>query len=282
MRGWRRRLALGLPTVIGLKPRGFFIPYRRASEILADSPCGPYDAIESLFESRREVFTHWLSVLDEHALALQNFGATTPPEPRWMQDWFPRLDAAMAYSIVCNIQPKRIVEVGSGHSTRFLAKAVADSALSTTITSIDPAPRADLEGLKGVQLVSKPLHEVGIELFSTLTEGDILAIDSSHVLMPGSDVDVLQNRILPELPTGVIVQVHDIFLPDNYPKAWEWRGYNEQLGIALLLRGGKSWDAMFASHYAVTRMSESIKKSVVSKLPIKKGARESGLWIKKV
>lgn len=282
IRGWRRRLALGLPTVLGLPPRGFFIPYGRARDISAAGRSEPYGAIDALFASRKEEFVRWLSILDEYAFELQRLGTEPPPEPTWTQDWFPRLDAAMAYTIVCKLRPKRIVEVGSGHSTRFLARAVADSDLTTSITAIDPAPRADLEGLKGVRLVRKPLHETSLEPFSALTEGDILAIDSSHVLMPGSDVDVLQNRILPELPAGVVVQLHDIFLPDDYPAAWQWRGYNEQLGIALLLQGSKCWDPMFASHYAVTRMSESIKASIISNLPRKEGAHESALWIKKL
>ena len=55
--------------------------------------------------------------------------------------------------------------------------------------------------------------------------------------MPGTDVDFLLNRILPALPAGVLVHVHDVFLPDDYPADWEWRGYNEQLGVAALIQG---------------------------------------------
>ena len=65
-------------------------------------------------------------------------------------------------------------------------------------------------------------------------------IDSSHTLVPGSDVDLLLNRVLPALSAGAVVHVHDIFLPDNYPDDWAWRGYNEQLGVAPLLFGGAS------------------------------------------
>jgi len=100
--------------------------------------------------------------------------------------------------------------------------------------------------------------------------------------MPGSDVDMLQNRILPALPAGVIVQVHDIFLPDDYPVDWDWRGYNEQLGIATLLHEGSSWNVEFASHYVVTRMTDGVVASAVGRLPLQAGAHETGLWIVKV
>ena len=281
-RGWHRRLALGLPTVLGLRRCGFFIPYRGASAVVKAGHRESYTAIEAMLASRQGVFADWLAILDEYSAALTNIGAAAPPAPRWTQDWFPRLDAAMAYTMVRNRRPKRIVEVGSGHSTRFFTRAIVDANLDTTITAIDPQPRADLAGLKSVQLLRKPLQEVGSAPFDELAAGDILAIDSSHVLMPGSDVDMLQNRILPALPTGVIVQVHDIFLPDDYPAGWDWRGYNEQLGMATLLHEGSSWTVEFASHYAVTRTTDSVDASAVGRLPLQAGAHESGLWIMKV
>ena len=281
IRGWHRRLALGLPTVLGLKRRGFFIPYRRAGEISKPGSRGPYQAQEELFANRRDTFATWLSVLGEFADELLRIGDSPPPAPRWSQGWFPRLDAAMAYTMVRSLRPRRIVEVGSGHSTRFFARAVADSSLTTNITAIDPAPRTDLAGLKAVQLLRRPLQAVGLAPFADLVAGDIVAIDSSHVLMPGSDVDMLQNRVLPELPAGVVVQIHDVFLPDDYPAEWEWRGYNEQLGVAALLQGGRKWTVEFASHYAVTRMADLVEAGIVGQLPRPAAACESGLWIKK-
>ena len=281
-RGWHRRLALGLPTVLGLKRRGFFIPYRGASAVVEAGNRESYTAVEAILAGRQSVFVDWLAALDKYSVAFTNIGAAPPPAPRWTQDWFPRLDAAMAYTMVRSRCPRRIVEIGSGHSTRFFARAITDANLATTITAIDPQPRADLAGLGSVQLLRKPLQEVGSAPFDELAAGDILAIDSSHVLMPGSDVDMLQNHILPTLPAGVIVQVHDIFLPDDYPVDWDWRGYNEQLGIAALLQEGSCWTVEFASHYAVTRMSDSVAASAVGRLPLQSGAHESGLWIMKV
>ncbi len=202
------------------------------------------------------------------------------PAPRWDQDWFPRLDAAMAYAMVRRAAPQRIVEVGSGHSTRFLARAVADGGLATRITAIDPAPRAAITGLD-VEIIRDTVQGAGATPFEGLAAGDILFIDSSHILMPGTDVDVLMNRVMPALPPGVLVHMHDICLPDDYPADWAWRGYNEQLAVAGLLTGG-GYRPLFASRYAVTRMSQAVARSAAGKLPLLDGAVESSLWLEKL
>ena len=98
--------------------------------------------------------------------------------------------------------------------------------------------------------------------------------------MPGSDVDMLVNRILPALPAGVRVHIHDIFLPDDYPAAWEWRGYNEQLAVAALLHGG-GYRPLFAGHYVATRMAGAVADSAASRLTLMPGAMESSLWLEK-
>ena len=116
------------------------------------------------------------------------------------------------------------------------------------LIAIDPAPRADI-AKTGARTIATSVPACGMAPFAGLAAGDLLFIDSSHVLMPGSDVDFLLNQILPGLPAGVLVHVHDIFLPDGYPAEWAWRGYNEQLGVAALLTGG-AWRLLFASRYA--------------------------------
>ena len=102
---------------------------------------------------------------------------------------FPRLDGAMAYALTRELRPARIVEVGSGHSTRFFARAIADGRLATRLTAIDPAPRAAIAGLP-VDWLRDTVPDVGMAPFAALASGDFLVIDSSHVLMPGSDVDI--------------------------------------------------------------------------------------------
>ncbi|MBL4719757.1 MAG: class I SAM-dependent methyltransferase [Alphaproteobacteria bacterium] len=278
MRGWRRQVQSGLPTILGLARRGFFIPYRHADSVDAYGPA--YAPIETLFEKYAEDFAAMLASAAMYDDAFHDIGAAPPPEPRWRQDWFPRLDAAIAYVMIRREKPARIVEVGSGHSTRFFARAVRDEGLATEIIAIDPAPRADLAGLAAVRLHRMLVQDAAMDVFAALKAGDVLSIDSSHILMPGSDVDFLLNRVLPHVPSGVIVHIHDMFLPDGYPLEWEWRGYNEQLGVSVLLNSG-GWTPLFSSQYVLTRMQDVFDNSVIAKLHLESGALESGLWLKK-
>jgi len=143
-----------------------------------------------------------LGRIEDLAPDLIAIGADAPPAPRWDQDWFPRLDAAAAYAIVRSTRPARIVEVGSGHSTRFLARAVRDGSLGTQLTAIDPAPRASIAGLE-VHHWQQPVQRCDLGLFQSLAPGDILFIDSSHQLRPGSDVEFLFDHVLPRLASAL-------------------------------------------------------------------------------
>ena len=278
MRGQARRLAFGLSTLLGRK-RGFFIPYRYAADLPDRARRGSYEALEPLFAAAGPAFAELLARMDHHSAALLAIGKEPPPAPRWNQDWFPRLDAAAAYVLVRDRRPRRIVEVGSGHSTRFLARAIRDGGLAAELTGIDPAPRAAIEGLSAT-ILRRTVHEAGPAPFAALEAGDMLFIDSSHILMPGTDVDFLFNRVLPALPAGVLVHIHDVFLPDDYPPEWERRGYNEQLGVAALLQGG-GFRLIWSSRYAVTRMAAAVTAGVAGRLALKAGAHEASLWLAK-
>jgi predicted O-methyltransferase YrrM len=273
-------LWFGLATVLGFGQRGYFIPYRYAGNMPGPGHRQAYGAVERLFDAHRSIFEATLERVNDQAAALQAIGADDPaPDPRWHQDWFPRLDAAVAYAMVRAAEPSRIIEVGSGHSTRFLARAIADAGLATRLTAIDPAPRASILEL-GVEVVDQPVNRVDPDLFARLAPGDVLFIDSSHILMPGSDVDLLVNHIMPDLAQGVLVHVHDIFLPDDYPTAWAWRGYGEQLALVGQITSG-AWQPLFASRYMVTRWPETLAKSAVGPLPLMPGALETSLWLRR-
>ena len=264
-----RRLRMGVSTLLGRR-QGFFIPYRYAAGV--ESPAG-YPEIEALFRDAEPRFREALAAIEAHGDDLGRIGEDAePPAPRWGQQWFPGLDAAALYAIIRSRAPNRMIEVGSGHSTRFAARAIADGGLGTRLTCIDPAPRATLEALD-VEWRRRLLSADDLPLFAALEAGDVAFFDSSHILTPGTDVDLILNRILPSLQPGVLVHIHDIFLPDGYPPAWEWRGYNEQNAIAPLLIGG-GFAAIFANRYARTRLG------VVAHRPAG-GAPESSLWLER-
>jgi hypothetical protein len=263
---------MGLATLFG-RPRGFFIPYRYAARV---EPCA-YPALEPRLAARVPAFETVLDDIEALGARLERLRGPAP-QPRFDQDWFPRLDAAVAYAMVCRARPARIVEVGSGHSTRFLVRALADEGLGTEVVCIDPARRAALRGLP-VRWMEDVVQRAPERCFADLRAGDVLFVDSSHVLMPGSDVDWLLNRVLPDLAAGVLVHFHDVFLPDPYPAVWSWRGYNEQQGLAPLLHGGP-YECLFASHYVATRLPERLTRGILARLPAP-AAPECSLWLEK-
>jgi hypothetical protein len=272
----RKVKKMALRTVAGEAKEGFFIPYRYADSV--PDQVAPYFPLAPFFDEHQPEFTAWLDKADKYFDVLRGLEGTGPERARLDQYWCPRLDAAMAYTMVRELQPERLVEVGSGHSTRFMVRAIADGGFPCAFTSIDPAPRAAIKDLP-VTFLATTLQGVDGELFQSLEAGDFLCVDSSHILMPGTDVDIVLNRILPVLPSGVIVFFHDIFLPHAYPQDWHWRGYNEQNAVGGLLRCG--YEFLFASHYVVQDMAEQFGETAIARLPILPGAHECGLWLKK-
>ncbi|MEL7466117.1 MAG: class I SAM-dependent methyltransferase [Pseudomonadota bacterium] len=262
-------LSMGKRTLEGVAKEGFFIPYRYADSVA--SP-GPYPAFEALFAAYEDAMRGVLAEIEAVADDLRAF-AGPAPRPRWDQDWFPRADGAAAYAIVAARRPRRIIEVGSGHSTRFMA-----AANTAEITCIDPEPRAGFHDL-GVDWRAEVLSAAHIPMFAALEAGDVAFFDSSHILVPGCDVDMIVNRILPVLRPGVLVHIHDILLPDPYPPQWEWRGYAEQNALGpWLLAGGLR--PIWSSHYAVTRLGAA-ESGVLADLPLIDGALETSLWTEK-
>ena len=262
-------------TLLNLSKKGYFIPYRYASENYQG--LGPYSWLESRFyDEWCPTFSQTLANVAMYKDELEQIGGT-PPEPRWKQDWFPGLDGAVAYTIIRSYRPGRLVEVGSGHSTRFIKRAVADEGLSTRITCIDPEPRADISGL-GIELRRETVQRTAPDVFEALESGDMLVVDSSHLALEGSDVDWIINRAMPKLPAGVLVHFHDIFLPDPYPVHWHWRGYNEQTVVAALIAGGRA-RPIFSSQFVRTRMASEVEKAGLGWIPLVPGAIESSLWL---
>lgn len=179
------------------------------------------------------------------------------------------LDSRALFVLLRAWQPRRIVEVGSGYSsllmadvnTRFLPEAAE-------ITCIEPYPRPFLlKRVPGItRLIQSKVQHVPLDVFRDLEAGDILFIDSSHVSKTGSDVNMLFLTVLPQLRAGVRVHVHDIWLPQDYPRDWVVRlGYhwNEQYLLqALLSRNREVYRVLFGCHYASLRFPELVGKAL--------------------
>ena len=159
-------------------------------------------------------------------------------------------DAEYLYNMIRHFQPQRIIEIGSGQSTLIAACAVEanrrdNPGYTCEHICIEPYEAPWLEEL-GVRVIREPVERVGKHLFSQLERNDILFIDSSHVIRPQGDVLFEYLEILPSLRSGVLVHIHDIFTPKDYPGQWllvDMRFWNEQYLLEAFL--------MFNSQYKI-------------------------------
>lgn len=171
-------------------------------------------------------------------------------EPFWLNGWFPPLDGMALTHFLRAGDPARFIEIGSGVSTKFARRAVELYGLRTRLTSIDPQPRNQIDSLCDT-VIRQPLEQADPALFDGLEPGDILFLDSSHRSFQGSDVTVFFLDILPRLKPGVVVHIHDIYLPDDYISGHVHRLWNEQYLLATaLLFGEDRFEILFPSWFA--------------------------------
>jgi methyltransferase family protein len=175
----------------------------------------------------------------------------------WANQMYAPQDAAVYYGMIRSFNPSQIIEVGSGYSTLVAVKAAQIRDDPTSITCVEPFPtqffNKHLRTEKGINLVEKPVQEIKIEQFRRLGKNDILFIDSSHVVKPGSDVEYILYRILPILKSGVIVHIHDIFLPRGYRDSFylvDKRHWNENYIVGAFLMGNNEWEVLIANAFA--------------------------------
>jgi hypothetical protein len=175
---------------------------------------------------------------DDFAEAMERDASTVQYDP--INVWFTGLDAFALYGILVTSDPARYIEIGSGNSTRIAALAKARRKLRTEITSVDPCPRADVDELCD-HVIRQPAEEADLRLIEDLDKGDVLFVDNSHRCFTNSDVTVFFLDMLPRLRSGVLVHIHDIWLPNDYPPHWSPRHYSEQYLLAswLLAEGSR-------------------------------------------
>lgn len=193
-------------------------------------------------------------------------------QPTWNNGFLPGLDILSIALMLRHFHPKYYIEVGSGNSTKVARKAITTFHLNTEITSIDPFPRANIDHLAD-EVMRVPFEQ--LKDFSAITEklgtGDILFIDNSHRVLPNSDATVFFLEILPKLKSGVIVMIHDIHFPYDYPQEMCDRFYSEQYVLAaVLLANPEKFKPIFPSYYiAMTEEISNIYTSVWPEFPVK-------------
>lgn len=200
--------------------------------------------------------------------------------------------AAGLYSMIREFKPKKIIEIGSGNSSKIISQAVAANRKNRQkcqYTIIDPYPGSYVleKKVKYQKLIKERVELVDPQIFLKLGRGDILFIDSSHVVKIANDVNFLYLEVLPRLKPGVIVHIHDISLPYEYSKVYatkeEFRQFwTEQYLLQALLADNKKFEILLGMHFIMTDYTKDFQKAFPHYDPKNHLASSGSFWIRRV
>lgn len=199
-------------------------------------------------------------------------------------EWYSYGDAIVLFCMINNFHPLRFIEIGSGYSSLVTLDTCELLNLNTKITLIEPFPDLILSLLSDYDepetiLIKKEIQQVNISLFDELDNNDIIFIDCSHVVKFASDVLYIFTEILPRLRSGVIIHIHDIFWPFEYPLTWlkGGRAWNEAYFLKLFLINNKEYDILYFNDYMGQFHPDLIKRY----MPLAMKNFGCGIWLKK-
>jgi hypothetical protein len=165
-------------------------------------------------------------------------------------------------------KPRRILEIGSGQSTRLARLAIArndaESGEPTRHVLVEPYEHPWLDDIKGVEVLRSRIEDLDASVINELASGDALFIDSSHMIRPQGDVLKLYLEVLPSLPAGVIVHIHDIFTPRDYLTEWlrdDVRFWNEQYLVEALLSNSARYEILLALNFLMHEHFEQLREA---------------------
>lgn len=218
--------------MMGERPILVFYPGESSPRWTASHP-----SLHRVLESGRPQYERVIDSFAPFRQTIERIPLSAPPDspdPSWSSSFFSGIDAFALYGMLATTRPKLYLEIGSGNSTKIARRAILDHGLPTKVISVDPAPRAEVDALCDL-VVRQRLEDTNLEIVDRLEPGDILFFDGSHYAFMSSDVVVFFFEILPRLKPGVLIHVHDIFLPYDYPADWAERYYSEQYLLAMAL-----------------------------------------------
>lgn len=219
----------------------------------------PHGPLFEIINANRETYKKWVVKMLAHSESIYSIkeksAILNAVEPYWNNGFLPGLDIAMLYTMIASGCPSTYLEIGSGHSTKVVHKARRDYNLKTRIVSIDPQPRVEIDKISD-DVIRKPLEETDLSVFTKLQKGDIVFVDNSHRIFPNSDATVFFLEVMPFLPQGVRVHLHDIYLPFDYPQEMCDRYYSEQYGLAIFLLADPGKFKTIAPNYFISEDEE--------------------------
>jgi hypothetical protein len=239
-----------------------------------------------IIDSKRELYKDIINkslALREIIWTIKESNVETDPiNPTWNNGFLPGLDIIGIYTLMTEFKPEKYIEIGSGNSTKVAFKAKTEQNLNTKIISIDPMPRAEIDNLAD-KVIRKPFENIDFNILDELNENDILFVDNSHRILPNSDSMVFYLEILPRLKKGVIVHIHDIYLPYDYPQFMCDRFYSEQYGLAMyLLANPKKYMPLLPNYFISEDKELSKQIEPIWNHPNLKGVERHGgsFWLR--
>jgi hypothetical protein len=192
-------------------------------------------------------------------------------------DYFNPADACPTYLVARSFKPKLWLEVGSGNSTKVVRQAIEDGKLVAKLVCVDPEPRTDITAIADEFIRSEAQSLAPSHVVDRLAANDVLFIDSSHRLQTGGDVCHLLFNVVPQLRPGVLLHIHDVFLPYDYPRDWIELGWNwsEQYLVQAMLQFGSRFEVIWPSYYV-----QKCRPKIVSKLDFLSRGRPASLWLR--
>ncbi len=221
----------------------------------------------------------------QEPLALRHDEPEDPTEYWCGNDQYPPMDAWILGAMLRHLQPRRVIEIGSGFSSLVTAQVNrADLSGKVRFTCIEPYPReylrAGVEGISALRV--EQVQDTPLSLFEELEASDIVFVDSSHTVKTGNDVTWIFHEIVPRLAPGVVVHIHDFFLPDEYPESWvmEGRGWNESYLVRSFLAYNDAFRVLWASRYMLKHHAAAVARA----FPIDPDAHTpaGSLWFQRV
>ncbi len=223
-----------------------------ANRDLWTEPFEPHDInwdLAAQFEVATEV--------SHHVHELADIPDDPPGKPGvyyWNNHFWNNADALVQYGLVRSRQPRRLIEIGAGWSSLLLARALAQNKTPCSVIQIEPHPNRQVFGYLPPDWIHYQclLQRAPMEVFETLSAGDILFYDGSHCAKVASDVNWFFFRVLPRLKSGVLIHLHDIFLPQEYPEEWIFRRgqtWNEQYVLQAFLMNNNDYKIVIANRY---------------------------------
>ncbi|HEV8700639.1 MAG TPA: class I SAM-dependent methyltransferase [Candidatus Polarisedimenticolia bacterium] len=205
---------------------------------------------------------------------------------------FGLISAAVLHCMVRHFSPRTLIEIGSGNSTYVSARAVLMNQAEGKpgrLLAVEPHPGEVLRrGFPGLtRLIPEKVQDLGRDLFTGLQAGDILFIDSSHVVRMENDVLFLYLDVLPRLAKGVVVHIHDIFLPRHYPRRWVVEGrrfWTEQYLLQAFLTWNPCFEVLWSGCLMQLRHPEVLRSvfPLPEGLSAEEGYASSSFWMRRV